>query len=368
MIKSDSYSASRPKAVAITGLQATDNPAPGIAVAKSIRQGGYDGLIIGLTYDTYDTGSFDKDIVDQVYLIPYPNTGAEVTLDRIHYINSRVKLDAIIPNLDSELDLYNSIRDDLTTMGIGTFIPDLKSLRMRSKARLVEFCSKNDLPVPITETVTDLPSLDRAIARTGFPAVIKGVFYEAYIAHSWSEAVIYFEKLRAKWGIPIMVQNMIPGEEYNVCAVGDGKGNLIGAVPMRKLRLTEKGKAWAGITIRDNELLELSRRVIEALQWRGPCELELMRHEQSGMFYLIEINPRFPSWCYLTTGSGQNLPYANLQLALGQDPGVLPNYRSGVTFARHAVDIICELDALEGLIVHGEVVYRDDRAGHGEKE
>ena len=349
----------RPRAVAVTGLQATDNPAPGIAVAKSIRQGGYDGLIIGLTYDTYDTGSYDNEVFDQVYLIPYPNAGAEATLDRIHYIHSKVDLEAIIPNLDSELDMYNSIRDDLTAMGVGLFIPDLKSLRMRSKARLAEFCAKNNLPVPSTEIVTDLASLDRGIMKTGYPAVVKGIFYEAYTAYSWSEAVTYLEKLRTKWGLPIMVQNMIQGEEYNVCAVGDGKGNLVGAVPMRKLRLTDKGKAWAGITIRDEELLDLAKRAMEALQWRGPCELELMRHEQSGKYYMIEINPRFPSWCYLTTGAGQNLPYAALQLAMGQDPGILPDYRSGVTFARHAVDIICDLKALEGLTVKGEVVYRE---------
>jgi len=350
---------SLPRAVAITGLQATDNPAPGIAVARSLRQGGYDGLIVGLTYDTYDTGSYDSSVVDQVYLIPYPNTGAEATLDRIHYIHSKVRLEAIIPNLDSELDLYSSISDDLTAMGIGLFIPDVRSLRLRSKARLAEFCVKNDVPVPITEIVNDLVSLDHGIEKTGYPCIIKGVFYEAYVAYAWQEAVIHFEKMRAKWGLPIMVQNVIPGEEYNVCALGDGKGKLIGAVPMRKLRLTEKGKAWAGVTIRDEELLILTKRVVELLQWRGPCELELMRHEQSGKYYLIEINPRFPSWCYLTTGSGQNLPYADLQLALGRKPGPLPDYRSGVTFARHAVDIICDLSALEGLTVHGEVVYRD---------
>ncbi|MDK9701488.1 MAG: biotin carboxylase, partial [bacterium] len=266
----------QPKAIAITGLQATDNPAPGIAVARSLRQGGWDGLIIGLTYDTYDTGSFDRDVVDQVYLIPYPNTGAEATLDRIHYIHSKTPLSAIIPNLDSELDLYNSIRDDLTAMGIGAFIPDLKSLRMRSKARLAEFCNTHNLPVPITEIVTDLGSLDHAIGKTGYPCVVKGIFYEAYIANTWAEAVIHFERLRAKWGVPIMVQNVIPGEEYNVCAVGDGKGKLVGAVPMRKLRLTDKGKAWAGITIRDPELLEITERMIEALRWQGPCELEFM--------------------------------------------------------------------------------------------
>lgn len=346
------------RAVAVTGLQATDNPAPGIAVARSLREGGWDGLIVGLTYDTFDTGSYNSDLIDQVFLIPYPNTGAEATLDRLHYIHSITPLSALIPNLDSELDLYNTIRDDLTAMGIGLFIPDTKTLRMRSKARLAEFCYQNNLPVPITESVYDIGGLERAIAKTGYPAIIKGIFYEAYVAYSWQEAAIHFEKLKLKWGLPILVQNVIPGEEYNVCVVGDGKGGTVGAVPMRKLRLTEKGKAWAGITIRDPELIELAKKTMQALKWRGPCELELMKHEASGKYYIIEINPRFPSWCYLTTGAGQNLPYANLKLALGEKTEELPDYRSGVTFARHAIDIICDLSALEGLTMKGQVIYR----------
>lgn len=352
----------RTKAVAITGLQATDNPAPGIAVARSLREGGWDGLIIGFTYDTYDTGSYNNEVIDQVFLVPYPNTGSEATLDRIQYIHKKTPISAIIPNLDSEIELYNSIRDDLTALGIGLFTPDAKTLRMRSKVMLANFCSENNLPSPVTEVIHDLAGLERAIIKIGYPIVVKGIFYEAYIASTWYEATIHFEKLKLKWGLPILVQNIIPGEEYNICVVGDGKGETVGAVPMRKLRLTDKGKAWAGITIKDPELINLAKQTVKALKWRGPCELELMKHESNGQYYIIEINPRFPSWCYLTTGSGQNLPYANLQLALGETPGVLPEYRSGVTFARHAIDIICDLSALEGLTMRGEVIYRSNPA------
>ena len=41
--------------------------------------------------------------------------------------------------------------------------------------------------------------------------------------------------------LPILIQEFVHGSEVNVCGAGDGKGNLIGAVPMRKLYITDKG-------------------------------------------------------------------------------------------------------------------------------
>ena len=46
--------------IAITGMNATDNPAPGVAVARSLRQApGFDGKLLGLGYDALDPGFHD---------------------------------------------------------------------------------------------------------------------------------------------------------------------------------------------------------------------------------------------------------------------------------------------------------------------
>ena len=48
--------------------------------------------------------------------------------------------------------------------------------------------------------------------------------------------------------------------------------------------------------------------------WRGPLEVEVMR-DHHGDYQLIEINPRFPAWIYLSAGVGRNLPLMLLQLS-----------------------------------------------------
>jgi len=99
----------------------------------------------------------------------------------------------------------------------------------------------------------------------------------------------YFNKISAKWGLPIILQEFAHGTEFNVTGLGDGNGNTISAVPMRKQYITDKGKAWGGIAITDEKLLKLTRHFIKETKWRGAFELELMKNKK-GEFFLLEIN------------------------------------------------------------------------------
>jgi carbamoyl-phosphate synthase large subunit len=185
--------------------------------------------------------------------------------------------------------------------------------------------------------------------------VVKGRFYEAEVVHSAVEAERCFHRLAAKWGLPVIIQEFLPGEEYDIAAVGDGRGGLLGAVPMRKMQLTDKGKAWGGVTISDPVLDEFLVATMQKLRWRGPCELEVIKSARDGSYSLIEVNPRFPAWIYLSVGAGQNLPWAALQLALGKVLSPLPPPRSGVMFLRHSIDMIYPLSHYEALTTLGEV-------------
>ncbi len=100
--------------------------------------------------------------------------------------------------------------------------------------------------------------------------------------------------------MPIIIQEFVHGTEVNVIALGDGEGNTISAVPMRKQYITDKGKAWGGITIDDQEMMDLTRHIIKKNKWRGGMELELIKTTDN-KYFLIEINPRIPAWVYLSS-------------------------------------------------------------------
>jgi carbamoyl-phosphate synthase large subunit len=176
---------------------------------------------------------------------------------------------------------------------------------------------------------------------------VKGVYYGAYVCHSEADAIASFRYYESTWGLPVIVQEHLAGDEYNVCALGDGTGAMVGAVAMRKLALTDKGKGWSGVTIGSPALLELAAAIIRALKWRGPLEVEVIAtagEMTSDSLRVIEINPRFPAWCYLTAAAGQNLPSACARLALGQTmPFPLPAYQTGQMFVRISLDQVADM-------------------------
>jgi len=131
-------------------------------------------------------------------------------------------------------------------------------------------------------------------------------------------------------------------------------GNTIGAVPMRKQYITDKGKAWSGITLDDEKMLELTRRIIKAMKWRGGMEVELVKSHKNEL-YIIEINPRIPAWVYLAVGAGQNLPEALLKLALGMEVEPYRTYEVGKMFIRYSYDMITDLKEFEKLSTLGEL-------------
>ena len=342
--------------IAVTALNATDNPGPGISVIRALRDAPeFRGCLVGLAYDTMDPGCYADDIVDDVFLLPYPSQGRAALLQRIRAIHARIGLDVIIPTLDSELDAFIAIERELAAMGIGLFLPTREQLKLRSKARLARLGEEAGISVPPTRLVSDPAELYRLHEQIPFPVFMKGQYYGATLARSVHEAVAAFHEIVAQWGVPVIAQSMVGGEEYDVVAVGDGHGGLVGAVPMKKISLTDKGKGWAGVTIRDEALIDLTRRFMEATHWRGPCEVEVMKDDR-GCYHLLEINPRFPAWTYLSAGAGMNLCWAVARLAMGLPVAPMETYRVGTMFVRISLDQIADISQLQKLSATGELL------------
>lgn len=341
--------------VAVTGLNNTDNPGPGIPVIRGILESKiFDARIIGLAYESLEPGIYMRDHVDKVYQIPYPSSGTELLLERIEYINEIEKIDVLIPNFDAELYSFMKSEDKLEKMGIKTFLPTLPQFEERHKANLYKYGEKYGVKVPLSKAINSQSEIYTLSRNFEYPLLVKGKYYDAYLAYNPEQVINHFNKISAKWGVPVIIQEFMKGTEVNVLALGDGKGNTVGAVPMRKQYITDKGKAWGGITIDDKKLLDITYSLIEKTKWRGGMELELIKTFENE-YYLIEINPRIPAWVYLAVGAGQNMPEALLKLALKMDTEPFTHYDIGRMFIRYSYDMLCDLKDFEKLSTTGEL-------------
>lgn len=341
--------------IAVTGLNNIDSPGPGIPVIRALRDSkAFNVRIIGLSYDSLEPGIYMHDLVDKSYQIPLPSAGQQTLLNRLAYIHGIEKIDVVIPNFDAELFNFIKLQDALKGMGIHSFLPTLEQFEERHKWALTEFGEKYHIHVPKSKLINSMAEIHNLAYEFGYPLVVKGKYYDASVAYSPDQAMAYFNKISGKWGLPIIIQEFTRGTEVNVTAIGDGKGNLIGAVPMRKTYITDKGKAWAGVALEDERLMNIAKKLVKGNKWRGGFELEMIRTDRNE-YYLIEINPRFPAWVYLAVGAGQNHPEALVKMALGEEVKPFDSYESGKMFVRYSYDQIVDLKEFETISTMGEL-------------
>jgi carbamoyl-phosphate synthase large subunit len=341
--------------LAVTGLNNTDNPGPGVPFIRGVKESDcFDVKVIGLVYENLEPGIYMDGLCDRIFQIPYPSSGSDELIERIEHIHQEEKIDILVPNFDAELFSFMKNEERMVKQGIHTFLPTMKQLQERDKNRLPEFGKKYGIKVPASLNLGSLGQITEMEEKFEYPVMVKGQFYDAWQANNKEQVKQHFLKISAKWGLPVIAQEFITGTEVNVVALGDGKGNTVAAVPMRKQYITDKGKAWGGITLADEKMMELTRSIIQQTKWRGGMELELIK-TKSGEYYLIEINPRIPAWVYLAVGAGQNIPEALVKLALGMEVPAMTNYKIGKMFVRYSYDLIVDLEKFAAISMNKEI-------------
>jgi carbamoyl-phosphate synthase large subunit len=341
--------------VAVTGLNNTDNPGPGVPVIRGAKESpDFDVRVIGLVYENLEPGIYMEGLCDRIFQIPYPSGGSDELIERVEVIHLQEKIDVLIPNFDAELFSFMKNEQRLKDKGIHTFLPTLKQFQEREKDKLPDYGKKYGVKVPGSINLGSFTQIKEIEEKFDYPVMIKGQFYDAYVAANEEQVKQAFHKLAAKWGLPVIAQEFVKGTEVNVIVLGDGKGNTIAAVPMRKQYITDKGKAWGGITLADEKMMELTRMLIQKTKWKGGMELELIK-TNAGEYYLIEINPRIPAWVYLAVGAGQNIPDLLIKLALGWEVKPLTEYKIGKMFVRYSFDMIVDLEKFAAISINREI-------------
>jgi carbamoyl-phosphate synthase large subunit len=345
----------KPITIAVTGLNAIDSPGPGIAVIRAIREGITQPVrIIGLAYESLEPGIYMDGMCDKTYQISYPAAGADVLYNAIKYIHEKESIDVIIPNFDAELYNFITIAPRLKALGIHSFLPSFEMFDARDKLNLYAFGQKHNLLVPKDRVIYSANDLYLIGEEFGYPLVVKGKYYEAVVAYTLEQAQKAFYKISAKWGLPIIVQQFINGTEVNIAALGDGEGNATSIIPMKKLYITDKGKAWAGITLEDENMIKLAKDFVVATKWRGGFEVEIMKTANDEL-YIMEINPRFPAWIYLSAGAGQNQPASLVKMALGEKVAPMKEYSVGKLFIRYSWDMVVDVAKFQQFTAFGSL-------------
>jgi predicted ATP-grasp superfamily ATP-dependent carboligase len=200
--------------------------------------------------------------------------------------------------------------------------------KVQNKRYLIEIASSIDVPVPETYFPSEPGELLPIAESVSYPVVIKPLFstdwkrpevtkaFGRVKAMQVTEPQDLLDKCRALLALSstFMVQEIVQGpDDLLLTFLGyiDRDGKPLAGCVRSKLRQFPPDFGYCSLTesVHDDEIFELSVRLLNALEYRGIGCVEFKRDPGTGAPKLIEINTRAVRTSALAIASGVDFPW-----------------------------------------------------------
>jgi carbamoyl-phosphate synthase large subunit len=242
------------------------------------------------------------------YLVPL--TTDERYIPFIKSICFKERIHLLIPTIDDELPLFGSFAGSFLEMGVRVAVSGEETgIICNDKYRTAHFLAGKGIPVPRTWLPCELDFGSLSYPLFLKPRQGRGSVGAHCIANE-KELRFFLEYVPDP-----VVQEYLPGREFTIDVLADFHGRIMSAVPRERLvvrsGVTDRGQTWNSL-----ELIELGVRTAEALQIRGPANIQLKWHAEAGTVF--EVNPRFSGGIALTIAAGADFPAWLIEMRLGR--------------------------------------------------
>ena len=318
----------------ITVLVTGCGGAIGLCAAAGLRKDPRKIRIIGVDSDTYSAFFHFKEkaaIFSKTCLIP--SAQEEDYVSKIIEICDKESVDAIFPGTDAELEKLSLLRESLEQKGTHVILSSPETVRICRDKWLT--WSKLHKFVPFAKTALPEAGIEEALRFTGLPAIVKP-------RSSWGSRNVYLvnsvDEARAVVSTVdnSAIQTALVGEEYTVDCLANKDGKLLRCVPRKRLRIYG-GLSFQGITVFDEEIVKLSKKITEHLALVGPFNFQLMKN--NGKQILFEINARLAGTSALSIEAGVNLPLLAVMDALGMKLPDSFDFKEGLVLSRYFEEV-----------------------------
>ena len=223
----------------------------------------------------------------------------------------REGIHALIPTIDTDLLVLAQNRAAFAEIGTNVIISAPEKIALcRDKRLTAEYFNRVGLnsPTPV-DRVEDYAG--------GFPAFIKpkdgssSIF--AYKANDAAELSAYATQVP-----DYIIQPFIQGTEYTVDVFCDFDGNPIHITPRIRLAV-RAGEVLKTRIVQDQQIIAEIKQLLKEYRPCGAITVQLIRQEETGRDFYIEINPRFGGGAPLSIMAGAESAAALLQLLAGKE-------------------------------------------------
>ncbi len=127
--------------------------------------------------------------------------------------------------------------------------------------------------------------------------------------------------------------------EFSVDCYVSQFGVVTSVVPRIRLE-TVGGEAVRSKTVKDTAIIEESKKILTAGQFRGPITIQYIKDNTNGNVYVMEINPRLGGAVVTSIGAGSGIIKMILNEYLGNSIKPITDWRDNTVMVRYFNEVI----------------------------
>ncbi len=200
--------------------------------------------------------------------------------------------------------------------------------KLVNKADFAGLAEECDLPVPKTYLPKSRDEYLEVASKLGYPCLLKPIrqrmwhddrvvasigLRKAYLLKSEEQFMKLISRFELEPGRD-MLQEYIPGRDsdhYDYHVYLDRQDNIRGEVLGHKIRTCpiHFGQGCYTEYCDNREIADVCLSALNKIGYTGVANINVKRHEATGKYYILEINPRFSLWTVIDSACGVNLPH-----------------------------------------------------------
>lgn len=228
------------------------------------------------------------------------------------------KADLLIPTIDTDLCKLAQARHEFEKIGTRVLVSAPKMVRIcRDKRLTASFFHDCGLYSP--------EPVDTVEAYTGaYPCFIKPLDGSSSIDAYRAENAADLAALARRIGEGrYIIQPFISGQEYTIDIFCGFDGKPVFITPRARLTV-RSGEVQNTRIVQDEQMLREAQAIVSRFCPVGTITVQLIREQESGRDYFIEINPRFGGGAPLSIAAGADIAGRLLHMLLGEEQSFVP--------------------------------------------
>jgi len=315
--------------------QAAEFDYSGSQACLSLREEGITTVLVNNNPATIQT---DMEVSDVVYLEP-------LTIESVEAVVARERPDAILPTMGGQTGL--NLATELFDAGIlskydfkviGTSIESIK--RGEGREEFARLLNKIGEPKPYSRAVNSIEGALKTVEEIGYPVIIRPGYTlggtGGGIAFNEQQLIEVSDRgLSRSKNHEVLIEEYVGGwKEVEYEVMRDGKGNSITVCNMENfdpmgVHTGESIVVAPSQTLSDYEyqlLRTASLNIIDALDIKGGCNIQLCLDPESHDYKVIEVNPRVSrSSALASKATGYPIARVAAKIAVGYTLDEIPN-------------------------------------------